>query len=218
MVKAGLPLRSGAGQAVSRTDGRLANWYFLRRLHAQRDGLRLACHDRRVRLRLRRDPDRAGDDLLVPGATGVSRGLVLSVSMIGGWYAGHHRGRRAIFGDTGGARLVTNIMDMIGSCLHRGGAGHARAPPPQPERRPRSSAMRSSSASAAGSSGGSALVQPTLAISTEPLASSLIEGLYQPTGSVILFLMAVLPVHRDRPATPRRSTSASPCCRCCSAT
>jgi diguanylate cyclase len=119
----------------------------------------------------------------------VSRGLVAAISILGTWYAATEV-VGGVFGHTGGARLVTNIMDMIGSFLIVMGL---------------TMLVRRRRNLNAGAVIGDALIvglgswlmswvaflQPTLAFSTEPLISSLIEGLYQPTGSVILFLMAV---------------------------
>jgi diguanylate cyclase (GGDEF)-like protein len=119
----------------------------------------------------------------------VSRGLVASVSMIGAWYALTET-VAGIFGTTGGARLATNIMDMIGSLL-------IVVVLTMLVRRRRNLNAGAVIGDALIVGLGSwlmswvAFLQPTLEFSNEPLISSLIEGLYQPTGSVILFLMAV---------------------------
>jgi diguanylate cyclase (GGDEF)-like protein len=173
---------------VSRSDGRFANWYFVL-------GAALSVASAF-------SPEAIGGPAYVFAAlqivpamvissriNHVSRGLVASVSLIGAWYALTET-VAGIFGTTGGARLVTNIMDMIGSFL-------IVVVLTMLVRRRRNLNAGAVIGDALIVGLGSwlmswvAFLQPTLAVSKEPLISSLIQGLYQPTGSVILFLMAV---------------------------
>ncbi len=173
---------------MSKTDGRLANWYFL-------VGLALTVASVA-------SPASVGGPVYVIATlqivpvmiissrlNEISRGLVASVSAIGAWYALTET-VAGIFGTTGGARLATNIMDMIGSFL-------IVVVLTMLVRRRRNLNAAAVIGDALIVGLGSwlmswvAFLQPTLAFSKEPLISSLIQGLYQPTGSVILFLMAV---------------------------
>ncbi len=173
---------------MSKTDGRLANWYFL-------VGLALTVASVA-------SPESVGGPVYVIATlqivpvmiissrlNEISRGLVASVSAIGAWYALTET-VAGIFGTTGGARLATNIMDMIGSFL-------IVVVLTMLVRRRRNLNAAAVIGDALIVGLGSwlmswvAFLQPTLAFSKEPLISSLIQGLYQPTGSVILFLMAV---------------------------
>ncbi|MBI5087448.1 MAG: EAL domain-containing protein [Actinobacteria bacterium] len=173
---------------MSRTYGRFANWYFL-------VGLTLSVAGGIW-------PDVVGGPsylfatmqilpvmILAAKINKISRGLVLSVSLIGAWYAATEI-VAGLFGDTGIPRLITNIMDMIGSFL----IVFVMVMLVRRRRNLNASAVLGDALIVGLGSwliSWVAFLQPTLAISTEPLISSLIEGLYQPTGSVILFLMAV---------------------------
>ena len=173
---------------MSKIDGRLANWYFALGVILTAAQRRRARLHRWTRLRLCHVADRAGHDHLVEAQPGLARAGRRDL-VLGAWYAATEV-VGGVFGNTGGARLVTNIMDMIGSFLIVMGL---------------TMLVRRRRNLNAGAVIGDALIvglgswlmswvaflQPTLAFSTEPLISSLIEGLYQPTGSVILFLMAV---------------------------
>ncbi|MGD9999509.1 MAG: putative bifunctional diguanylate cyclase/phosphodiesterase [Ilumatobacteraceae bacterium] len=173
---------------MSRTYGRFANWYFLVGLTVSVAGGIW--------------PETIGGPsylfatlqiapvmILSSRVNKVSRGLIMSISLLGAWYAATSI-VGAAFGDTGIPRLITNIMDMLGSFL-------IVFVMVMLVRRRRNLNANAVIGDAMIVGLGSwliswvAFLQPTLAISTEPLISSLIEGLYQPTGSVILFLMAV---------------------------
>ncbi|CAB4537818.1 MAG: EAL domain-containing protein [Actinobacteria bacterium] len=119
----------------------------------------------------------------------VPKPLVVAVAVLGCWYTLTEIVASTV-GTTGLPRLLTNVMDLMGSLL-------IVVILVLLVRRHRSVNASAVFGDALIVGLGSwliswvAFLQPTLERSDEPLISSLIEGLYQPVGSVVLFLMAV---------------------------
>ena len=119
----------------------------------------------------------------------VPKGLLLAISLIGMFY-GLSAVTVAVWGEHGFPLLVSNVFDLGGgSVLVVGLVILVR------RRRGMNTAAVIGDAMIVGL--GSwlmawvAFLQPTIAVSDEPLISSLFAGLYHPIGSVVLFLMAV---------------------------
>ena len=127
--------------------------------------------------------------LLSARINGVPRALVISIALIGLCFAGA-AAIQSSFGDTGAPLFAANVFELAGAIMIVLGMCAL--------------IQRKRSGDAAAVLGDAlivglgswliswvAFIQPTLAVSSEPLVTSLIDGFYQPTGSVILFLMAV---------------------------
>ena len=119
----------------------------------------------------------------------VPKGMVLSIIGVGLCFAAGAAIEWA-FGDTGAPLLISNLLALTGAIVITVGMSTL--------------VRRRRGMNAAGVLGDAlivglgswliswvAFIEPTLRLSDEPLVSSLIAGFYQPTGTVILFLMAV---------------------------
>ncbi|TPW11996.1 MAG: hypothetical protein FD127_2905 [Acidimicrobiaceae bacterium] len=117
------------------------------------------------------------------------KGLLLAIALIGTFY-GLSAVTAGVWGETGVPRFVSNLFELVGGSLMVAGLVILVR-----QRRGMNTAAVIGDAMIVGL--GSwlmawvAFLQPTLAVSDEPLISSLVAGFYHPTGSVILFLMAV---------------------------
>ena len=119
----------------------------------------------------------------------VPKGMVLALTGVGLSFAAG-AAIESIFGDTGTPLFISNLFALVGAIVITVGMSML--------------VRRRRGMNAAGVLGDALIVglgswliswvaflEPTLRLSDEPVLSSLVAGFYQPTGSVILFLMAV---------------------------
>ncbi len=119
----------------------------------------------------------------------VPKGMVLALTGVGLSFAAG-AAIESIFGDTGTPLFISNLFSLVGAIVITVGMSML--------------VRRRRGMNAAGVLGDALIVglgswliswvaflEPTLRLSDEPVLSSLVAGFYQPTGSVILFLMAV---------------------------